>query len=795
MKSILSVIFLFIISTSCIAQYNVSGSIKDNKENAVSLAKIEIIAVNDTVKIRPVQSGIDGAFSIKNIKNGNYILIVSAFSFQEYKTDIVIENKDLNISPIVLVTDNVLKEVVISTKKQQMVQKTDRLVVNVEGTPIGISGSALEVLQRMPGVDIGSNGSAITLNGKTEVGIMINDKLVRVPIASLLQMLSSTNAKDIDKIELISNPPSKYDAEFTGGLINIKQIKKNTEGTNGGVLLGVGYGKKDKEKAGINWNTRKKDINFFGDLNFDRNNNPRQFTNSSTILSDNNTYYNKTISDRYPVINGYSGRLGLDYYIDDKTTLGLLVNGNTSRFKQEVFGNTALSESTGNNSSIVLFNDEDSQRDLFSTNINFNKKIDDSQTLNLDVDYLNYYNGAPNNYQNTYFDASGNEYKNEIFSATKKTPVNVWVGKVDYSKEINKNVKFDLGSKYTNSNLENTVLVQDLINDEYIKNEEFSEKSDLVENIAAVYSSMDWKANDKTDIKLGLRYEYSTQDLNLLTKGNVLDSKLSELFPSFFLSRKLNKNNTLQFSYGRRISRPTYFDLAPFVLFLDPNTYYFGNIELKPSISNALSTNYQYKKYIVSLEYTIEKNAIARSQATFPDNTAQQVLTSLNIDYLKVLNFSLSLPFKISNWWDMQNNLQLSYLDQKMDDKKEDDTFYVLRTSQNFTLPKDFSIQVFASYNSKRISGVSRIDDFQRVNLSIDKKIPKWDSRVQLSFSDIFGRDYSFESTDNLNSSYVLYSYEPRIIRLTFTYNFGNNKLKKQRKREIGSDEIKERID
>ena len=143
----------------------------------------------------------------------------------------------------------------------------------------------------------------------------------------------------------------------------------------------------------------------------------------------------------------------------------------------------------------------------------------------------------------------------------------------------------------------------------------------------------------------------------------------------------------------------------------------------------------------------------------------------------------------------MQNNLQLSYLDQKMDDKKEDDTFYVLRTSQNFTLPKDFSIQVFASYNSKRISGVSRIDDFQRVNLSIDKKIPKWDSRVQFGFSDIFGRDYSFESTDNLNSSYVLYSYEPRIIRLTFTYNFGNNKLKKQRKREIGSDEIKERID
>jgi len=794
-KSLLIAAYVFIlfIPISSIAQNNIVGRITNSDKDALSFAEIKLAKVNDTLNIKPIISDNDGKFIFNNIKNGNYKLIVSALSFQEYETDIVIENKDFEINPIVLKRQHILNEVTITSQKKQIEQKIDRLVVNVEGTPIGISGTALEVLQRLPGVNIGSDGSSISLNGKTEVGIMMNDKLTRIPISSLLQMLSSTNAKDIEKIELISTPPAKYDAEFTGGLINIKQIKKNTEGTNGSMLLGLGYGRKDKEKAGINWNSRKERLNFFGDLNYDRNNNPREFTNSSDIKLANSNFYNQTVSDRRPIITGYSGRLGLDYYLNDKITLGFLSNGNTSRFNQQVIGNTILNES-GVLSTIDLRNDENSRRDLFNSNANLNIKISSSQSLNFDIDYLNYYNNAPNNYKNTYFDTNNTQYQQDIFSVEKKTPVNVWVGKIDYSKEINKNTKFELGTKYTNSSLKNNVLVEDLLNGEKIINEELSEKSDLIENITAFYVSADWKASDETNFKLGLRYEYSTQDLNLVSKENVLDSKLSEVFPTLFISQKLNENNTLQFSYGRRIARPTFFDLAPYVLFLDPNTFYFGNIALKPSFSNSFSLNHKYKKYLISFEYSTTKNAISRSQATFVENTNQQVLTSLNVDLLDILNFSLSLPFKITEWWEMQNNFQFYYLNQKMTTQKIDDTFFVLNSSQNFKLPKDFSIQLSSFYNSRRVSGISYINDFQRIHLSIDKKIPKWESRVQLSCNDIFGRDYSYESIDNIQQSFVLESYEPRVVRLTFTYNFGNSQIKKERKRNTGSEEIKERI-
>lgn len=793
MKKILLIIsVLLIIPLSSTAQNNILGII-NNEKLAVPFAEIKLIPLNDTLNIKTSSSDSEGKFIIKDVKNGNYKLVVSTFSFQEYKTDIVIENKDLNMGTIVVIGQNLLNEITVTSQKKQVEQKIDRLIVNVEGTPIGISGTALEVLQRLPGVNIGADGSSITLNGKTEVGIMMNDKLTRIPVASLLQILSSTNAKDIEKIELISNPPSKYDAEFSGGLINIKQIKKNTEGTNGSVLLGLGYGRKDKEKAGINWNSRKNSLNFFGDLNFDRNNNPREFTNSSSINSDNTNFYNETVSDRRPIITGYSGRLGLDYYVNDNVTLGFLSNANTSRFLQKVSGNTIRNDS-GTVSTIDLLNDEDSRRNLFTSNVNLSIKIDKSQFLNFDIDYLNYYNKAPNNYQNTYFDVNNNQYLQENFSAEKKTPVNVWVGKIDYSKEINTNTKFELGSKYTFSSLKNTVLVQDFLDGEEIINEELSEKSDLIENIAAFYVSLDWKSDDKTNFKLGLRYEYSTQDLNLLSKGNVLDSKLNELFPTLFVTRKLNQNNSLQFSYGRRIARPTYFDLAPYVLFLDPNTFYFGNIKLKPSLSNSFILSHKYKKQLISLEYSNTKNAIYRAQAIFVENTNDQILTSLNIDQQDILSLSYSLPFNVLQWWEMQNNAQFFFLNQQMDNQKKEGTFFVLSTSQTFKLPKDFAIQLSAFYNSKRMAGISYINDYQRVNISIDKKIPKWESRVQLSWNDIFGRDYSYESIDEINKSYVLESYEPRVVRLTFTYNFGNSQLKKERKRNTGSDEIKERI-
>ncbi|REC61331.1 hypothetical protein DRF65_16585 [Chryseobacterium pennae] len=786
--------FLSLFCNCIYAQYKITGKILDKNNKPLPFVEVK---VNNTTVTKVSITDKDGVYTINNLSASDYEITIHILLSKEIKKSVTVIDKDLNlgITYIEEVKEKSIQDIFITgKKKQQIEQKIDRLVVNVEGTPIGISGTALEVLQRLPGVEISSNGGSITLNGKSEVGVLMNDKLTRIPMSSLIQILSSTNAKDIEKIELISNPPAKYDAEFTGGLINIKQIKKNTDGMNGNILAGVGYGKKDKEKFGVNWNARSNKINFYGDMNYDRNNTPRAFTNSGTTFSNQSVITNFTETYRDPVITGYSGRFGLDYYINEKLTFGVLVNGNFSNFKQDANGFN-LRNSLNKNSYTNLYNDEDSDRNLFTSNLNLNYKIDSLQTINFDMDYLNYNNKAPNNYNNHYFDENGALERNEIFSVTKNTPVDVGVGKIDYSRILSKKVKLDVGGKYTYSKLSNTVLVNSLIDGQYVQNNNLSEKSNLIENISATYLSVDWEANEKTDVKIGLRYEHSMQQLDLLSTGNALDTKLSEFFPSLFFSREIGKKSSLQASYGRRVSRPTYFDLAPYVLFLDPNTFYFGNIKLKPSISNIFSLNYKFQKYLVSVEYTHEKNSIARSQTVFLPESSQQLLTSLNLDYLNTLTFSINTPIKINKWWEMQNSFQVSYINQKINAQKNNDTFFIIRTTQTFSLPKDFSIQIFAAYNSDRLSGVSKIKEYQRVNLSIDKKIKKWNSTVQLSFNNIFDQNYSFESLEAYSSSFVKYSYEPRIIRLTYTYNFGNSKISKQRKREVSSEEIKNRLD
>jgi len=790
---------LFIISFFCaslmFAQYEIKGNITDSIGRSIVYANAILLQKSDTKLVKGGISDENGNFLLPNIKKGEYLLKINFVGYKEIEKQLIIINQDIDLGVLQLEEEAYeLDKVLIKVKKPILEQKIDRLTVNVEGTLVGTSGNVLEILERLPGVEISSDGSSLMLNGKSEVGVLMNNKLTRIPISSLLQILSSTNAKNIKNIDLITNPPAKYDAEFTGGLININQIKNDIDGTNGSFLFGLGYGDGYKQRAGVNWNMKKNKLNFYGNLNFDRNDNPRTYTNSSIQINQGIQTSRRTISDRKPVISGYMAQLGLDYYINENITLGGMLNGNRSRYKQNVVAEGIIAETDKETTSLKSINTEDSKRDLITANVNLELKLDSLNIIDFDFNYLNYYNENPTDYDNTFFDSQRNITSNEFFTASKKTPVDVWVGKTNYSKKINDRLVLNLGGKYTYSSLNNTVIVKNLVNDVLIQDPELSEKSNLLEKIGALYSSLDWKLDEKTNINFGLRHEYSTQDLKLETKGSVLNSDLNELFPSLFISRNLGNQSALQFSYGRRVTRPTYFDLAPFLLFLDPNTFFNGNIELKPSISNGISFNYKYKKYLASFQFTNENNAIARKQPIFLEDTSQQVITSLNLDFLNTYSVNLTLPFKITSWWDMENSFQMAYLEQKLNGKNNTDNYYSIRMTQNFDLPKNTRLQLFASYNSERLSGVTNIDDFQRVNFLMEKKIEKWDSKIQLSYNNIFGNDISFFTTEELNTSSIVYEYEPRVLRITFVHNFGNSKVKKQKRRETGIKEIKKRI-
>lgn len=791
------VLFQVFVSCNIYAQVQLSGAIVESGSKPIPYLTLQLSKAGSTKKLYSI-TDTTGKFRFVNVVKGEYQLLISGIGIQERRMQVLVDtvNKELDLIVFDNYNSKSLQEVSVSFKKQVQ-QKIDRMVFNVAGTPVGQSGSILELLERVPGIEINSQLSDLALNGKNNVGIMINDKITRLPISAILNLLSGTSANAIERIEIITNPPAKYDAEFSGGLIHIVYKKKETEKLSGSFLIGLGYGKKDKEKFSLNWSGRVKKAFYFGDVNFDRNDNPRTYYYDYYRDLNDTIATNRTISYRKPVVTNYIGRLGGDYYLNKKWTVGVLANFSSNRYNETVNGDNSFQVSANNNQlqaeSLKLSNTQKAYRNLFSLNVNNFVKLDSLTSLNIDLDYVNFYSTAPNYYKNvrTSPAAADSAY---YFTVSKITPVAVWGGKIDYEKLISSKIKIGFGTKYTASLLKNEVAVNDLVNAQYVKNNELSDNSSMHENILAFYYTMDWNLDRKTKLNAGVRYENYQHRLNLKDSASQLYTN-NNIFPALFISRSLTRNQNIQFSYGRRINRPDFFALAPYILFIDPNTYSYGNIYLKPSISNVISGSYKFKSYIGTIEYTSEKNAIASAQSVFQIENNRQVLTSVNLDRLNYLSLSILTPFTLTNWWSIQNNLQGFYYLQTWEGVKKRSTTFTIKTTQDFKIDKSLTAQLFFSFNSRKYLGTSTTRDLQRVSINISKNLKKINGNLLVSFNDIFGRDFQYDNGAGNVYSHIKYVTEARVVRVTFVKNFGASNNSKERKRETSTSEQKKRLE
>ena len=254
--------------------------------------------------------------------------------------------------------------------------------------------------------------------------------------------------------------------------------------------------------------------------------------------------------------------------------------------------------------------------------------------------------------------------------------------------------------------------------------------------------------------------------------------------------------NESKTSYGKRITRPSYNDLAPFVIFLDPNTFFFGNTKLQPSIGDNLKLNYSIDKTLFSIDYNVESDAIARYQPIVLES-GQQVFTSINLDYRNTFSFLISQRYKMNKWWDGSINLLGVNRNMKTKEDKEIKSNYVrINGSQSFKLPKEITFEISGIFQTPSKNGVAELGNYGNMTLGLQRKFSD-NSKLGLTLDNIFGFDYNVYTADDLNANYFTntnYSYEPRIFKLTYTYNFGNNKMKNTRNRSTGSEDIKSRL-
>jgi Outer membrane protein beta-barrel family/CarboxypepD_reg-like domain len=798
MKARLLILVLSCSVLSSSGQAYIKGRITDRQQN---LPFVTVLLLgSDSALVKTVVTDTMGEFIFMNMMPGYYVISSSMIGYSKYLSQrISVEEKNIILPDIILeksVTE--LNKVVVKAKKPLYEQQIDRLVVNVQSSITSSGNTILEVLQKSPGVVVNRQSNSISMNGQSGVRVMINDKLMQVPLDVVVQMLDGMNASNVEKIELITTPPAKYDAEGNAGIIRIVMKGNTNLGTNGSFGLTLGYRWAETLGGNFNLNHRSERFACFIDYSFLRNHNQhilklnRQSIDNGFVqtVNDNSRRENITTQQNLDA--------GLEWKLNANTFLNLSFTGYRRNWGLTAFNNDNNYVAIDSTVITTMNIDELNIWQSATAGIGLQTKINSKSGLSFNLDYLYYHNNNPSNYDDTLFYKQRNLRELSKIDLKKTTPIRFLVATIDYQYFYSPSFTLEAGIKGVTSNLDNNVSVQRLENNVWTMDPVFTSYSTLNEQVGAIYVSTKWQARRQWQINGGLRYEYTHTVISTPGQQNLVNRKYGYLFPDLFFKKDIDNEKDFQFSYTRRITRPTYRDIAPFVFFWGPNTFSAGNTSLMPAISDAIKAGYHAKKWIISLQFSHSKNEINKWQPE-RDQSNNLIYRTQNMKYLNTIGLTNSRSFNITSWWEMQTNITAQYQIAQNSEVQNNVTFHLYGMNidliNSLRLPKNFSIEISGIYQSKTLSGIAAYLPAGSLNAGIQKKFGS-KGTLRLSMDDILNTNYwrikTYIPENNLNS-YFKYNFHNQFIRLAYTRNFGNNKLRSV-KLKSGSEEERGRI-
>ena len=801
--------FFLAVSAHCYSQANqggqgiITGQLIDSLSGEpLEFATIALLKQGSDDPIDGRVTDTEGKFQFKNLPYGVYI-IKAGFLGYAPKTignlTISANNPERSVGRIQLVPDaSQLEEVQIQTMRPTIVQKADRLVVNIEGSALAAGNTAYHVLSNAPGVYIDPDGN-IQLNGRSGVTVMLNDKLTYLSARDLRTMLEGMSAENIKNIEIITNPSAKYDAEGSSGILNIN-LKKNIEGgINGSVYAGYNYnGKQHGYSTGgrINYKTGKWDS--FLTLDMARRVGGREATFTRIFFGDEvTTYFDQVATGNYVNVGPPSVRAGTDYSINDNHSIGVMANFTTNYLETDFLTDTYIGYEP--NDPELYIDANNYFRNTFTNytaNVHYLGKLDTiGSSIAADLDFVKITHRGESDFFNYYRDLTSNDPVRQDFLYT-NTPngFDIYSAKVDYTKVFENSSKFETGAKMSR-------VISDNDSQFYFNNDGLELDPNRTnhfvydEDILAAYVNFNHKLSDIFTLQAGLRAENTTSRGESLTTGEVNKREYLSLFPSVFLQQEVTENYQISYSYSRRIQRPNYSSLNPFISYRDPYTYIQGNPELRPQFTHALGiTQTLLKRYSLALNYQLVKDVISELPILV-EETATTIYTTGNVDDSQNFSLTAIAPLKIMKNWDTNNTLILSYNEYNTVadglQLENEQFFYMLQSNHNILLPEKFKMELNAVYRGPAASGLYRIAPMGWLNAGLKRSFFNDKLEASVNVNDIF-KTYRLRFTTDIGGNVNEFDQYFRNRNVTFTlrYKFSSGEKFDARQRSSGPEEV-----
>jgi hypothetical protein len=779
-------ILLWLMPFACLAQnIKVTGRVLDSNSEPVPFADALLLNVQDSVMYKSSVTNEQGIFEIK-VEKGGYILKIRSLGYIDKVEQIYVDSDTVVPDIVVAESPKTMDDIVINSKRPIIKRKVDRLEFDVENSILS-STNAWEILKKTPGVTASGSGG-LTVRGSTSILVTINDKKVYLSGTELKQMLENTTGDDIKSVEVITNPPAKYEAQ--GNIVlNIKMKKNNLEGYKATISSAYVQSMYPKGVVSTSQHYKGKNLSLSGGYSFGSGIYYREGKDVVFYLDEQGqtaSRWESIMNRKNKSLAQNSYRLNAEYEIDSLNIVSIGTNGFISRNSHGFYDvPTTIYNSTGQIDSLYTTkNRRTSPTSTGAYTAGYEHKFSDKAKISFSTDYTSFYDNEKQDIFSEFSLPGSAPYRDTRFVSDNTQDIKLFSAQADYSLAKD-STTVEAGAKFGKVKADNELIYEDDIEGVLVINPLRTSRFLYNEYIYAAYASYS-KDMGKWSLKGGLRGEYTSLKGNSVTTAEINKQNYFKLFPTLYALYKPVEGQEVGISYGKRISRPQYSWLNPFRSYYNSYSYFTGDPKLQPAVTHNISLLYTLKsKYNFDFYYRNIKNP--SMEISYQDYaTSTVVYRFTNIDRKEGYGLDFNTNLQLFSFWEAGMQTGISYTNdsfQGLDGNMyQNDTWNFTGSVNNrFTLnkSKDFTAEVDFFYSSPSVQGTFTISSMSSLSLSLNKKLWEGKGEVALIVSDIYRGEKQRVTTNYANQHNYFDDYsDTQSFRISFKYNIGNQTLK-----------------